>query len=218
MIPYENNLKRKCPSPLQFELIVSKQEQYETIFKLREKAKALFSKTTKVFRILDEACVPSLTCDPLLDVKLLGQGLFIKNKRILTVYPKSIVGFGFLLPTNKVAYLALATYPEYLKKDEETIKVPYNGNAVWSGLIETFTRICGDCSLNCDKCVVSFFKKLIILELCKRSKTKLIFGRLVIPNLWFNWVVEIVQTVFQNLSDFHNLIFGPRLSELRYSI
>ena len=153
MIPYENNLKRKCPSPLQFELIVSKQEQYETIFKLREKAKALFSKTTKVFRILDEACVPSLTCDPLLDVKLLGQGLFIKNKRILTVYPKSIVGFGFLLPTNKVAYLALATYPEYLKKDEETIKVPYNGNAVWSGLIETFTRICGDCSLNCDKCV-----------------------------------------------------------------
>ena len=72
----------------------------------------------------------------------MGQGLMIKDKKIVSVTPSGIVGFGFLLPTNRVAYMGLAVYPDSIEN-----------NAVWSGLIETFASQCRSCVFSCEKCI-----------------------------------------------------------------
>lgn len=155
MYTHQTNLRLRCLSPLQFNLVVPKEDVYDTVLKLKAKAQSLFPKVSKVFRLFDDGCLPIGFDDPLLDVKILGQGMFIINNKILTVSPKSIVGFAFLLPTNKVAYLALASYPSTTKDLGKTITVPFNGNAVWSGIIETFLKKCNSCKSDCDECILS---------------------------------------------------------------
>lgn len=155
MSSHQSNLRLRCVSPLQFTLVTPKEEVYEAILKLRKKAQSLFPKVSKVFRLFDEACLPSESHDPLLDVKLLGQGLIINDNKIQTVNPESIVGFGILLPTNRVSYIALASYPVAVKRAGKTIQVPFNGNAVWSGIFDTFMAKCNNCRLACEKCISS---------------------------------------------------------------
>lgn len=155
MLSYQDNLRLKCVSPLQFVLSVPKNEVYSTIFKLREKALKIFPKVSKIFRLFNEACLPMKEEDPLFDAKLLGHGLLIKDNRIITVIPESIIGFAFLLPTNKVAYMALAIYPESIEKDGITFEIPYSGEALWSGMAETFVNKCQNCDESCSLCLES---------------------------------------------------------------
>lgn len=149
----QNNLNFRGIHPLQFELSSAHADVYENIRRLREKAQGLFPKVSKVFRLFDEACLPNNAEDMLLEPKLMAQGMVLKSKRLVTIWPKSVIGFGFLLPTNKVAYLGLATYPFVVEKSNAQIPVPYNGNAAWSGLIETFLARCSKCENACSACI-----------------------------------------------------------------
>jgi len=155
MSPHQSNLRLRGVSPLQFMLISPKEEMYESLFRMREKAKKLFPKTSKIFRLFDDACLPSAVNDPLMDVKILGQGLTIHDNNILSVSPESIIGFAILMPTNKVGYIALATYPQHIYHNGDLVKIPFGGDAVWSGILETFMAKCNNCRLACDNCISS---------------------------------------------------------------
>lgn len=162
------SLAKREVHPLQFELLVPRSEMYESIRLLRDKAIKIFPSVSKVFRLFDEACIPVNREDPLLDVKIMAQGLLVKHKRILTTTPKEIVGFGFLLPTNRLAYMALATYPKSVFVHNRRIEVPFDGNAVWSGLIETFATRCADCKSSCENCIESHELSCELLQEAER--------------------------------------------------
>lgn len=119
------HINKESRSPLQFELETSRKDIYQNVFALREKAEKLFSNTSKVFRLFDDNCLPEGSEDMLLEPKLMSQCLSICGKKIVTTWPASIVGFAFLLPTNRVGYIGFSTY-----KNEE--------QGVWFGLVETF--------------------------------------------------------------------------------
>lgn len=155
MIFSQDNIRIRCVNPLQFTLVSSKEEVYGSILKLHKKAKELFPDVSKIFRLFDESCLPSKANDSLIDVKLLGQGLLINESNVFSVSPESIVGFAVLLPTNQVSYVALASYPSIIKRKGKVIQVPFDGNAVWSGIFDTFVAKCNGCSLACEKCVSS---------------------------------------------------------------
>jgi len=148
-----SNLNFRGVSPLQFELSSAHSDVYQNLYRLREKAQQLFPKTSKIFRLFDKACLPNGSDDILLDPKLMAQGVVINRKRLVTIWPKSIIGFGFLLPTNKVAYLGFATYPFEVAKFRARINVPYHDNACWSGFIETFLPRCAKCNTACSACI-----------------------------------------------------------------
>lgn len=129
----QNQSSREVQS-LHFELVADKEEVYQVISKLRKEASLIFPAVSKIFRLFNEACIPYGSRDPLLEPKIMGRGLLVRNRKLLTITPQSIIGFGFLLPTDIVAYIGLATYPTTL------VDVAFDGQAVWSGIVNTFVK------------------------------------------------------------------------------
>lgn len=143
------HINKESRSPLQFELETSRKDIYQKVFALREKAEKLFSNTSKVFRLFDDSCLPESSEDILLEPKLMSQCISIRDKKIVTTWPSGIVGFAFLLPTDRVGYIGFSTY-----KNEE--------QGVWHGLIDTF----GD-NESFDDCVESH---LLCCELLSKAE------------------------------------------------
>lgn len=150
----QNKSSREA-QPLHFELVANREEAYQVISKLRRRASRIFTSVSKVFRLFDEACLPSGIEDPLLEPKIMGRGLLIRNHKLLTVAPESIIGFGFLLPTDRVAHIGLATYPSKALSFGKLVDVPFENHAVWSGIMNTFMKRCEGCRRSCNVCIDS---------------------------------------------------------------
>lgn len=156
-------------TPLQFELLSERDEMYDNVLALRDAATSKFEKVSKVFRLFDEACKPVSTDDMLMDVKLQAQGLILKLNRVVSVVPRSVVGFSYLLPNGKIGQMALATYPDVVKlRDGMNLEVPCRGKAAWCGLIKTLKRDCPHETEVCDKCVQSHELACELLDVAER--------------------------------------------------
>lgn len=139
--------------PLQFELISSNEKMYDTLFSLRESAKDLFAQVSKVFRIYNHNCIPAGHLDPLLEPKLLAQEFVVHESKLLRLTPISIVGFGFLMPNERMGYLAFSKYPTVLECCNKMIPVSIKDCWSYTGLLETFVKNCDNYSYA--KCVES---------------------------------------------------------------
>lgn len=158
-----NDRRIKVLSPLQFELICDQKNVYESLILLRRIAADKFDKVTKIFRLYDDECTPKQD-DPLLEAKIQGVGLLVKLNRIITLQPRSIIGFAFLMPNKRPGYIALATYEDTVEmRDGMVVETSLRGRAAWCGIIETFKTPSPD---DCDQevCSESHKKAIELLD------------------------------------------------------
>lgn len=151
-------------TPLQFELMTGKADIYANLLSLRSLAMEKFSKVSKIFRLLDDACRITGNDDILIEQKVIGTCVLVQDNKIATVKPTSIIGFTALLPNGNHFHVAFATYPPAVNfKDSVILGVPLDEDkAAWCGLAETSSSSCDHKDGTCEECVQSH---LLVCEL-----------------------------------------------------
>jgi len=120
---------------LHFELVCDKKEMYAHLVALRQQAQDKAIRVGPIHRFYGEECLVEGSEDPLLDAKLLSQGIMLHNDKIVIVNPQSIAVFAVELSNGAFVYFGFTTYPSTICLDGKEIKVPRSGKAVWSGLL-----------------------------------------------------------------------------------
>lgn len=120
---------------LHFELVCDKKDVYEHLIALRQQAQDRATRVSSIHRLYGKECLVEGTDDPLLDAKLLAQGIMLHNGKIVIVNPQSIAVVAVELENGAFVYLGFTTYPPTINLDGKEIKVPRSGKAVWSGLL-----------------------------------------------------------------------------------
>jgi hypothetical protein len=173
---------------------------YDTLFSLRESAKDLFAQVSKVFRIYNHNCIPAGHLDPLLEPKLLAQEFVVHESKLLRLTPISIVGFGFLMPNERMGYLAFSKYPTVLECCNKMIPVSIKDCWSYTGLLETFVKNCDNYSYA--KCVESHILACKLLS--KANKLEALLSVKDPTNYWSTKDIESLSIMAgRSFYDFH---------------
>lgn len=120
---------------LHFELVCDKKDVYDHLIALRQRAQDRVARVGPIHRLYGKECLVEGPEDPLLDAKILSQGVMIHKGKIVVVSPQSIVTFAVELSNGAVVYFGFSTYPSMISLNGKEVKVPRNDKAVWSGLL-----------------------------------------------------------------------------------
>lgn len=120
---------------LHFELVCDKKDVYEHLIALRQQAQDRATRVSPIHRFYGKECLVEGADDPLLDAKLLAQGIMLHNDKIVIVNPESIAVFAVELSNGAFVYFGFTTYPPTVNIDGKEVKIPRSGKAVWSGLL-----------------------------------------------------------------------------------
>lgn len=120
---------------LHFELVCDKKDVYDHLIALRQQAQDRVTRVSPIHRLYGKECLVEGPEDPLLDAKLLSQGIMLHNDKIVIVNPQSIAVFAVELSNGAFVYFGFTTYPPSVVIDGKEVKVPRSGKAVWSGLL-----------------------------------------------------------------------------------
>jgi hypothetical protein len=120
---------------LHFELVCDKKDIYNHLVALRSQAQDRVPRVSPIHRLYDNECLIEGPNDPLLDAKLLSQGIMFENNQVVIVNPESITVFAVQLSNRAFVYFGFATYPSSIVLNGKETQVPNSDKAVWSGLL-----------------------------------------------------------------------------------
>lgn len=120
---------------LHFELVCEKEDMFSHLIALREQAQERVARVSPIHRFYGNECLVEGAEDPLLDAKLLSQGIMVYDNKIVVVNPQSIAVFAVELSNGACVYFGFATYPSTILLNGKNVRVPRSDKAVWSGLL-----------------------------------------------------------------------------------
>ena len=154
---------RVLPS-VHFTLRASTESALEIIKELHTKTRNLgFIKVSPIAKLTEDECLVTRDDDEFKCLKIHARGFLVKNKKIISYVPKSIVGFQCLLHNGSILNIGLCEYPRCIDIDEECIRTgTKTGESQWMSYVNTVTQD----QVNPKQCYKSHLSVLNLLHIC----------------------------------------------------